>query len=530
MFSDLLAALQAWDRRRRWTGLAAAGLRGAALGCAVAVLAALLARWRPWLTVAEVGLAGLAFILGGSFSGVLLGWGRRRAALQQARWADNWLSLQERLSTAVEIGQGGVTVSAEFAALQLADALRTARQVDIRRALPWRWPRREGVWLLLTLLVWGVAWLAPNPQAERLAVAQAAAARIAAQTQALADLITAVQEDPALEVAQREAILAPLTAALSQLQAPAIAPLAAVASLSEAEANLRTLADKTTAPTAPAIAAGSALSGTDLGAAWQAGDLAQAAMATEAVAADLPALSPGAQQALAAGLQAAAEGISAEDAPLATQLAQAANALRRANTAEAQSALRAVADTLRQRAAQAAAGPVARAAADQLAAGRQALAESIPVGQTATQDGPANPSGQTALGNGGQSADTQGSGQQGDGGAGGESPGQAATETRSGGPSRGGGHVEQVYAPPPLDLDDNSGPALPLPAQCQTDPALCNQVAGQRDAPFRPEDSLVPYTQVFGNYRDQAAAALADEAIPLGLKAYIRDYFSALEP
>jgi len=40
----------------------------------------------------------------------------------------------------------------------------------------------------------------------------------------------------------------------------------------------------------------------------------------------------------------------------------------------------------------------------------------------------------------------------------------------------------------------------------------------------------VPYREVYAEYADQAGAALEGSYIPLGLKRYVRDYFSSLEP
>jgi hypothetical protein len=52
----------------------------------------------------------------------------------------------------------------------------------------------------------------------------------------------------------------------------------------------------------------------------------------------------------------------------------------------------------------------------------------------------------------------------------------------------------------------------------------------ETDSQFGDEQSLIPYNQVFGDYRDAAYQAMDDNYVPLGLKAYVRDYFSSLEP
>ena len=42
--------------------------------------------------------------------------------------------------------------------------------------------------------------------------------------------------------------------------------------------------------------------------------------------------------------------------------------------------------------------------------------------------------------------------------------------------------------------------------------------------------SGVPYSQVYADYTSQAHAALEESYIPLGMKGYVRSYFSSLEP
>jgi hypothetical protein len=42
--------------------------------------------------------------------------------------------------------------------------------------------------------------------------------------------------------------------------------------------------------------------------------------------------------------------------------------------------------------------------------------------------------------------------------------------------------------------------------------------------------STVPYNLVYATYVDAANQALREQHIPLGLRGYVRDYFSSLEP
>ena len=41
-------------------------------------------------------------------------------------------------------------------------------------------------------------------------------------------------------------------------------------------------------------------------------------------------------------------------------------------------------------------------------------------------------------------------------------------------------------------------------------------------------DLLVPYADVLASYRDAFVSAVANEAIPLGMRSLVRDYFAAL--
>jgi hypothetical protein len=61
-------------------------------------------------------------------------------------------------------------------------------------------------------------------------------------------------------------------------------------------------------------------------------------------------------------------------------------------------------------------------------------------------------------------------------------------------------------------------------------PANCGSLLNESPTDFNDETSVVPYSQVYGDYRDAAYEALSDDYVPLGLKGYIRDYFSSLEP
>jgi hypothetical protein len=81
-----------------------------------------------------------------------------------------------------------------------------------------------------------------------------------------------------------------------------------------------------------------------------------------------------------------------------------------------------------------------------------------------------------------------------------------------------------------LDLSGEEGVDVELPAECIANPANCGGLLSETPTEFTAEGSTVPYTQVFGDYRNAAYEALSDDHIPRGMKGYVRDYFSSLEP
>jgi hypothetical protein len=87
-----------------------------------------------------------------------------------------------------------------------------------------------------------------------------------------------------------------------------------------------------------------------------------------------------------------------------------------------------------------------------------------------------------------------------------------------------------VFVPDFVDLSGEQGVDIELPAECLANPADCGGLLSENPTEFTNEGSTVPYEQVFGDYQDAANEALQDDYIPLGLKGYIRDYFSSLEP
>ncbi len=524
---ELLAHLKSWERRRRWL---LAGLwlpRGLLVGLSLAALAAAIARLRPWLMPEALlgltaGLAGAGLLLAGV--GVMLA---RRSLLQQARGADHQFHLQERVATAIEIYLAQLTPPVPWGEQQLQDTLRAARRVDVVRAMPWRWPMREMGLLALTTLLLILALVLPNPQTEQLRQQQAVAQAIAGQTAALEALLEELRQTPGLTPTQEEALTTPLEEALQELQAEDLSQEEVTAVLSEAEADLRALAsDGLPNDLAATLAeAGASLAetpaGRALGQALQAGDLSAAAAAAFDLADELPDLTPAETAALMQQMDSAATALAEADPELATALAEAAESLNQGDIAAAQAALRQAGALLQQRVAQLAAAE----AAAQVAAGRQAVAQA---GQPETA-GEANTPGEGGDSLGEESPGSEANSESA-GGASVSSGEESNSSNAPGVPGPGGGHVENLFVPPSSPLIDAPGVSVELPAVCQGNPEACGQLVTEQETPFRDEQSRVPYDQVFGDYRDQAYAALEDDYVPLGLKDFIRDYFSSLEP
>lgn len=527
-FQQLAGLVRAWYGRKRLNDLLLWLPRGVLGGLFVAVILATVARLRPFLDNTQVGYAALALGL----AGLLLPLGalllRHASLLEQARFADRQFRLKERLSTAVEIQQGALAVPESLAALQLQDAAHAARGVDVKNGLPWRVARQELLMLVLVTAVLVAAVLLPNPQENALKQSRALRQTIAEQITALEVLEKEILANTDLDESQQEALLEPVQNALEALDAGNLSQEQVVATLSEAEAELRSLGEQfsTDELRRRLQEAGQSLADNQqaqsLGEALQNGQLAQAGAAAAQLADALSGLSAAELAELAADLAETAAALQDVDAELARQLAEAAQSLQNGDIDAAQQALRQAAATLQQRAQQTAAAQQAQSAAGQLQQGRQEVAQSGQPGQS-SQQGQAGQQGQF-----GQQGQTGQTGQSGSSSMAGT---DSNTGTGTGGPGPGGGHVENIFVPNNWpDLRDIAGVDVELPAECLANPALCGGLISETPTEFSNQGSTVPYSQVFGDYRNAAYEALSGDYIPLGLKGFIRDYFSSLEP
>lgn len=532
-FQQLAVYLRQWNGRR----LLRDGLiwlpRAVLAGLMVAVVVAIVAWQRPLLDARQLAYIAVGFALVGLLVGLVGLLGKRHSLAEQARFADRQFGLRERAVTAVEIQSNALPAPPDIAAAQLQDALTAASLVDPARQLPLQLIRRDWLFLLASALLLILAVRLPNPQEAVLQQTRTIQETIEQQIEALTALQEEILQNEALTAEQQEELLEPIQDALQALQSGGLSQEGAVATLSEAEADLRQLAADTSADDLRRRLqeAGQPLANnspsSSLGQSLQNGDLFAAASAAAQLADDLPSLSQSEREALAEALAETAESLRDVDSQLAAQLAAAAEALQNGDVAAAQEALRQASGTLQQRAQEAAASQQAQAAAGQLAESRQEVAQAGQPGQSGGQPG------QTAQ-QGGQPGQGQGEGQ-GQGQGQGDGP-QALGQSEGGQPggfggaSSGGGSAESVFVPPFRDLSGEAGIDIELPAECRANPAACGALLSELPTEFRPVGSTVPYAQVFGDYRNAASEALAGDYIPLGMKGFIRDYFSSLEP
>jgi len=506
---DLKTTLGRWELRLGLAESLVWGPWGAAVGVALGLLLALAARLWPLLAARQVaGVAGLLALVGMVLGPVAV-WLRPRSLVSSARVFDRCFGLAERLVTAVEIAAGQLQAAPQMAAAQLTDTLQAVSLVDLRAKLPLRLSPRA----LLTLGMLAVAlslslWL-PNPQEDVLLQQAAVRAAIEEQVEALEAVREKVAEADGLDEAEREALLQVLDEAIAAMDEGRATPLEAMAALSEAEQALLDVQDSQAAMAQAALeSVAEEMAGSkhlrDVAEALANGEYQRAAEALAAYAGEEgEALTAEAMLELAPERARAAEAVAESDPKLAAELARAAEAIERGDLEEAREAIREAAGRMGEAGEQVEQQAAVEGALSQLQEGREEIAQAA----SGEQPGQGEPGGQV----GAQGDDEQqpGSGQQ-------TTPGHHE-DAGSGEP------YGEVYVPDRLDEEGQGmdvgregGEGMPT---------------GDTPLPV-PEGGTanVPYRQVYAAYADRASAALEGSYIPLGLKQYVRDYFTSLEP
>jgi len=525
--SNLISHIRRWGLRLRLVESLAWGAWGAAAGLGLGTGVALAARVWPLLTARYLaGLAGL-LVLAGATVGLVGAWLRPRSLASSARFFDRRFGLAERLATAVEIGSGQLRVTPAMAEAQLADTLDVARRVDPGAMLPLRVSSRAlaacGALVVAAALLF---WL-PNSQEDvllRRAAVRAAVEERIGELEAAQEKVVVAE---GLSEAEREALTRALEEAISALDEGRAGLEEAVAALAEAEQTLVALQDPQTSGLQAGLeqAAGEMADSEltrDISEALANGDYQQAAQALAAYAgAKGEVLTREEELELAHELTQSAAALAVSNPDLAQELARAAEAIERGDIAQAREAIREAAQRM--------------GAAGEQVLGQKMLEETLAELQEGreqvAQAGGRQGGGAGERGSGGEGQMAQQGGQPGGGQPGGQASGQPGGQQAGGGQQTQPGHSEdagtgrpydEVYVPYRLneegqgvDVGREGGEGLP-----GGDTSLPAPGVGQ---------ASVPYREVYADYAAQAGAALDGSYIPLGLKGYVRDYFSSLE-
>jgi hypothetical protein len=465
---------------------------------------------------------------------------RPLSAIQVARQVDLELDLKQRLSTALALSDIRTETNKNFPdyllTAQRRDALLYANQIQTARDFPISFLRRPSLTAAILVLCIVVLVFFPNPMdaviAQRRQVAQAAVE----QAQKIDDLRKDIAAADELSPEAREELLrqlAELSDALRENPGDLEQALADLARLETAlQAKLDPDADAQAANLRALASQLAALSGEQLSPEEQ--TLEAVLQALEAITAQTGSLSSMEQAELAQTLaELAANASQTGD----LQLAQALSALSLAvSTGDQGAAGQAVSDS-----------QVAIAQASQRLLDQQALQTAVnqlaASGQALAQAG--NPlSGQPIAGRPGENPASS------PGNSSGQASGQPAGQTTGGGtradtlpPSQGSGKAGAPQGPadsPTTSNPDGQIYAPRLAGGGQGDPLFIpgsdtgqgdTQVSeGNTPLPGAANPSLVPYEQVYFDYLQAASQAMNQLVIPADLEAFVREYFSQLEP
>ncbi|MCS6993411.1 MAG: hypothetical protein N2117_10545 [Anaerolineales bacterium] len=520
--SELHLHLDRWIRWRRTRRGLTWGVRGLSLGLLLALLWGLTGTLQGWFVESEfaafVTLVSLGVATLTSMGAAL--WPLPR--LQAARDFDRAFHLQERISTALELHAMPTLVPEELRRRQLKDAVDAARRVNPQRSLPLRIRPLEALlpFVLIGLILFGYAQSKSFFQETQRA--RAVEQVIQEQSERLEELLKEVEINPALSEEQKKALSAPLQQALQELkqnptQEGAVSVLVKTGeqlqalSAPQAEKTLQALEQ-----TGQELAAQEDTPLQAVGEQLKNGNPIHAA--AELAKIDPSQLSSQETRQLTQQLQQMAQAVQENNPQLAQQLNQAAQALQSGNAAAAQQALQQAAQTITQASQQQIMNQAARQAAAQV---QQCTGQVLAAGGGNTPGQATSSAGQSSQGN---AAAGSGKGT-------GENPNAQAGEAGSSSnspnnqPGDGGEKTyEQIYAP--SLLGGEGGPQVGL----NSGQGEGGQVIGQSpSAPIDSGQSLVPYTEVLGQYEELNRRAIESGQIPLEFTQIIRRYFDSLK-
>lgn len=347
---QLHSALRMTQARLRLQEIASLAPTAVSLGLAATVLLGLV--WR--VTISRLTLPGLLLTGAGLMGAALLtilfyALLRPRQLMVTARVSDRLLSLDERLSTALEDAlkppASPTPGQVALREAQLDDALLSISKISLKRDMPVKWRRSNLLPLpLLLALLLGIILVPGVGSSDN---ERAAQAQVVAEQKNIDALKQALEKDPRLA---QDPKLQELLKEVQQLSKDLTGDTAsrenALAHLSEAESQIQQALD----PQAPAqreaidqlakqLSASASDKAKQAGDALQSGDPQEAAKALQKAGEEAGKMSPEERKALAESLRQARDRVASLDPEMAHRLNDAADALQSSDSKAAQQAL-----------------------------------------------------------------------------------------------------------------------------------------------------------------------------------------------
>jgi hypothetical protein len=541
--NELLGLIRSWATRSKLQSSLYWLFFGLACGLGVALAVAILARIFPLFNTPTLIALAIAAAVLGMLSAFSFPWLRtwRATPIAWAQFFDQQFKLKERLSTALELREGALQTSNMFMRRQQQrDAVQAARTLDIQSLLPLRLSGRFALYasaIALALII-TIAFL--NPQQEVLANRALTQQALNDQLQQLELAKQQIQASQSLSDDQKRQVIQALDDTQKALSDPNTTPEQALAAINDAQSKLDALQDQTTQDQVDDLQqAGQSLTPNEqtnpLANALENRDLNQAAGEMRNLTQNGgQSMTDEQRQQLADQLEQMARSIQGSNSTAAQQLRQAAQQLRNQQDQAAQETLNQVAEALSQTAQKQAANQELSEAQANMEDAHRAYNKAnqraqtdthVQPGQSGQQEisvpGNARQEGDQTAQNSSGSSSTFGQADQSSSGA-----SAAQAESAAGGASEHSedtGSSDNVVNPQRITaagenvmLPNNNGQNIPNP-NARLNPGVSNQ-------------ATVPYQQVYPQYARTADDAISSGQVPAGLRDYVRDYFSSLDP
>jgi len=518
---SLYRILHIWIFRWRLQRAALYAARGLAVGLGLALLAGGAGLYFQKIIKSE--FLGLALI--SSLAATLLfGWVAalwRIRPLQAARHFDREFHLRERMSSALEVSEQ--QANNPLAEILLRDAIRSAAKIQPARQIPLRFKKIDLALTLLFSILIGALWFRGENLFAAAQHQRNLEMSIDEQRAKVEEIIRAMEENPALTDAQKQALTEPLKQAQERLRQTNTLE-GAVSTLATTGEKMQALSEKNAQAMQALKEAGGSLAGQEgsplqaLGQDLSDGNFARAA--ADLANMDLSQMTPQELAQLANQLEALAKDLAETNPQMAQALQDAAQQMRAGNLSEAQQALQDAAQKMAASAQQAAGMQAAQQAGQALSAGAQNL---LAMGGGQNPQEANQGTGNQGLGNQGGAGGGSGRGDAPDSNAAGGEASLAPIEQNNGAGDGGESAYEQIYTPQLLNADTQDSMGLPTSGED-------GAVIGERPTTAKDGESLVPYTEVYSQYDSFNHQAIDNGDAPPQFLDLIRNYFDSIQP